>query len=103
MRCFSYETKISRQNYYFNKDNSLYEVHLINSSKKFTLVKIPYFSQFKKQFSPGSLLPQLMQKIYKVKIAIFFKLYFIFKLYNIVLVLPYIKMNPPQAYTCSPS
>ena len=28
---------------------------------------------------------------------------FIFKLYNIVLVLPYIKMNPPQAYMCSPS
>ena len=33
----------------------------------------------------------------------FFKFYFIFKLYNIVLVLPYIKMNPPQAYMCSPS
>ena len=30
-------------------------------------------------------------------------LFFIFKLYNIVLVLPYIKMNPPQAYTCAPS
>ena len=30
-------------------------------------------------------------------------LFFIFKLYNIVLVLPYIKMNPPQAYMCSPS
>ena len=29
--------------------------------------------------------------------------YFIFKLYNIVLVLPYIEMNPPQAYMCSPS
>ena len=29
--------------------------------------------------------------------------YFIFKLYNIVLVLPYIKMNPPQVYMCSPS
>ena len=28
---------------------------------------------------------------------------FIFKLYNIVLVLPYIEMNPPQAYMCSPS
>ena len=26
-----------------------------------------------------------------------------FKLYNIVLVLPYINMNPPQVYTCSPS
>ena len=28
---------------------------------------------------------------------------FFFLLYNIVLVLPYINMNPPQVYTCSPS
>ena len=28
---------------------------------------------------------------------------FIFLLYNIVLVLPYINMNPPWVYTCSPS
>ena len=33
----------------------------------------------------------------------FFKFYFIFKLYNIVLVLPNIEMNPPQVYMCSPS
>ena len=33
----------------------------------------------------------------------FFKFYFIFKLYNIVLVLPNIKMNPPQVYMCSTS
>ena len=32
-------------------------------------------------------------------ILLFFKFYFIFKLYNIVLVLPNIEMNPPQ-YTC---
>ena len=32
----------------------------------------------------------------------FFKFYFIFKLYNIVLVLLNIKMNPPQVYLCSP-
>ena len=32
-----------------------------------------------------------------------FLFYFIFKLYNIVLVLPNIKMNPPQVYLCSPS
>ena len=32
-----------------------------------------------------------------------FLLYFIFKLYNIVLVLPNIEMNPPQVYMCSPS
>ena len=29
--------------------------------------------------------------------------FFFFKLYNIVLVLPYIKMNPPQVHMCSPS
>ena len=34
---------------------------------------------------------------------LFFKFYFIFKLYIIVLVLPNIKMNPPQVYLCSPS
>ena len=33
----------------------------------------------------------------------FFKFYFIFKLYKIVLVLPNIKMNAPQVYMCSPS
>ena len=31
----------------------------------------------------------------------FFKFYFIFKLYIIVLVLPNIKMNQPQVYMCS--
>ena len=36
-------------------------------------------------------------------IILSFKFNFIFKLYNIVLVLPYIEMNPPQAYMCSPS
>ena len=36
--------------------------------------------------------------------SIFFLLfYFIFELYNIVLVLPNIEMNPPQVYMCSPS
>ena len=34
---------------------------------------------------------------------LFFKFYLIFKLYIIVLVLPNIKMNPPQVYMCSPS
>ena len=32
-----------------------------------------------------------------------FVLFFFFKLYNIVLVLPNIEMNPPQVYICSPS
>ena len=33
----------------------------------------------------------------------FFLKTFIFQLYNIVLLLPYINMNLPQVYTCSPS
>ena len=39
----------------------------------------------------------------KICILFYFKFYFIFKLYNIVLVLPNIEMNLPQVYTCSPS
>jgi len=39
----------------------------------------------------------------RLYIFFFFKFYFIFKLYNIVLVLPNIKMNLPQVYPCSPS
>ena len=38
-----------------------------------------------------------------IYLFIYFKFYFIFKLYIIVLVLPNIKMNPPQVYMCSPS
>ena len=36
-------------------------------------------------------------------LSFFFNFYFIFKLYNIVLVLPNIEMNPPQLYPRSPS
>ena len=35
--------------------------------------------------------------------SFFFKFYFIFKLYNSVLVLPNIEINLPQVYPCSPS
>ena len=35
--------------------------------------------------------------------SFFFNFYFIFKLYIIVLILPNIKVNPPQVYMCSPS
>ena len=45
-------------------------------------------------------------KICVVLLDLFFfnlNFYFIFKLYNIVLVLPNIEMNPPQVYLCSPS
>ena len=40
--------------------------------------------------------------IYKL-ISFFFKFYFIFKLYYIVLALPNIEMNPPQVHPCPPS
>ena len=46
--------------------------------------------------------PELYFKT-KESLWTFFKFYFIFKLYIIVLVLPNIKMNPSQVYMCSPS
>ena len=52
------------------------------------------------------IISQFVWKYKKPQTAIaifFFKFYFIFKLYIIVLVLPNIKMNPPQVYMCSPS
>ena len=46
-------------------------------------------------------------RYYKLSLFLFFKTLlinlFMFLLYNIVLVLPYINMNPPRVYTCSPS
>ena len=48
-------------------------------------------------------LPLFFLNFSSMCLFIFFKFYFIFKLYNIVLVLPNIKMNPPQVYMCSPS
>ena len=50
-------------------------------------------------------------KIYKyikyintnIGVYLFIFIFLIFKLYIIVLVLPNIKMNPPQVYMCSPS
>ena len=44
---------------------------------------------------------KLQKSSHSIFFSFFFKFYFIFKLYNIVLVLPYIKMNPPQACMCS--
>ena len=38
-----------------------------------------------------------------IKSFISYLLIYLFLLYNIVLVLPYINMNPPQVYMCSPS
>ena len=52
------------------------------------------------QISPcGHLQPLILSTLH----SFFFFFFFIFKLYIIVLVLPNIKMNPPQVYMCSPS
>ena len=45
----------------------------------------------------------MLPSTFPFRLFIFFLFYFIFKLYIIVLVLPNIKMNPPQVYMCSPS
>ena len=44
-----------------------------------------------------------MWELWVLPFDIFFSFNFIFKLYIIDLVLPTIKMNPPQVYMCSPS
>ena len=44
-----------------------------------------------------------LNMIKQVSLFLSFFFFFIFKLYNIVLVLPNIEMNPPQVYMCSPS
>ena len=51
-----------------------------------------------------STMPEMARELslFDEALLIFFLFYFIFKLYIIVLVLPNIKMNPPQVYVCSP-
>ena len=44
-----------------------------------------------------------VHKLGHCDLILFFFFNFIFKLYNIVLVLPNIEVNPPQVYPCSPS
>ena len=50
--------------------------------------------------TPGKTIVFRRTFVGKVMFMLFF---FFFKLYNIVLVLPNIEMNPPQVYLCSPS
>jgi len=58
---------------------------------------------FGQYFFLETFLPLLLLFFFFWMLRFFFKFYFIFKLYIIVLVLPNIKMNPPQVYMCSPS
>ena len=61
-------------------------------------IRWPKYWSFSFNISPSNEHPGLIFFLF-----FFFKFYFIFKLYITVLVLPNIKMNPPQVYMCSPS
>ena len=54
-------------------------------------------------FTPLGLDTVLSHLLFFFVFFFFFRFYFIFKLYITVLVLPNMKMNPPQVYMCSPS
>ena len=72
-------------------------IHILSSHKEF------------KSFRIAGRSPQVSRSNqYHFSCIIFFKFfycyyYYFFLHYNIVLVLPYINMNPPRVYTCSPS
>ena len=63
-----------------------------NEKRSITIVNHIFLSFKSSNFKPISTI-----------IFFYFLFIYLFKLYNIVLVLPYIKMNPPQVYMCSPS
>ena len=79
--------------YSVNMQKSITFLDTIDEHMEFEVNNVIYFIIF---FSHG--LP-----IFFLFLSFFFKFYFIFKLYNIVLVLLNIEMNPPQVYMCSPS
>ena len=66
-----------------------------------TIALISHTSQVMLQILQARLKQYVNHELPDVQAGFIF--YFIFKLYNIVLVLSYIEMNPPQTYMCSPS
>ena len=77
-------------------ENLLSDLLLWEVSHNLTGHKKYYF-----YLSPGKQVP--IRLVRTNKMTFFLNFIFIFKLYIIVLVLPNIKMNPPQVYMCSPS
>ena len=71
-------------------------LHLITQNSQFIL--LPPTLETITLFSMSLNLFMFCRYVHLCRISDFFKFYFIFKLYNIVLVLPNIKMNPPQVY-----
>ena len=74
--------------------SDFYNFCFVSKAVVFTAYFNEHFFNFCRRIFPHDYFP----------ICIFlFLFYFIFKFYIIVLVLPNIKMNPPQVYMCSPS
>ena len=79
----------------------------IDAEKAFDKIRHPFMikkKMFQKMGIEGTYF-NIVKAIYEkpTENIILFFFNFIFKLYNIVLVLPNIEMNPPQVYMCSPS
>ena len=70
---------------------------IVNSTAMNIGVHVFFFFQF---WFPQGLWP-VVGLLDHIVVFIYLFIFFIFKLYIIVLVLPNIKMNPPQVYMCS--
>ena len=84
--------------YYFSElEIFLYKLSLLYIMTTFLwqLILYPFISKIPRKWPPNTLI------FFSLTACLAF--FFFFKLYNIVLVLPNIEMNPPQVYMCSPS
>ena len=79
---------------------TFYPYDLFITGNLYLFISLTYFSH---PLRPSLLTATSLFSISMCSFLFFLKFYFIFKLYNIVLVLPNIEMNPPQVYLCSPS
>ena len=79
----------------------LHDFHVVSSEQDWDIQK--HWNDTKGQYVQCQEMHEHCMTAYVYYMKMFFFSNFIFKLYIIVLVLPNIKMNPPQGYMCSPS
>ena len=92
--------------YESNQDLSTWpKIHALNHHISYTAFPPVYQFQFHKSYSILDVELKWNQNYFFIflNFCICISFIFFFLLYNIVLVLPYINMNPPWVYTCSPS
>ena len=82
---------------------NLHQVTSLLLTWVFSTVTWGYWIYDSKMLSSRNIFYDIKVLFLFVCLFLFFKFYFIFKLYITVLVLPNIKMNPPQVYMCFPS